>query len=293
MALAGRAGDCWPLKCICEWLLPSSKCLSWAVPVMKIKLIAVGWIESKHCYSSRLGWGFGTRDEADQGFYHDFKTSTEADHCGHHSAQSCFLVFRADTGEMSCVTLKHCSQQPCKELGIKTSHRLPETRPIPKRQQAGDASMFRVTLVKIQPWWKQPVPGLSPSQVHPGSWHSSSAFSAGDSHAAVCLEIWDAWDCQSISSIQLLFFWGFAISTTGYGQRSGACSLFLRCCSLSSKAFRGNSSSLWLLDFHVTHLELCAHRPLSGGCGSWMPCPPYCQSQVWSSFHPCVCPALV
>lgn len=76
------------------------------------------------------------RGEAEQGFYHDYKTSTDANHCGHHSARSYFPGFGADTGEVSCVTPSHCSQQPCKEPGIRTSHGLPEPRPISKRQQA-------------------------------------------------------------------------------------------------------------------------------------------------------------
>ncbi|KAI1240275.1 hypothetical protein IHE44_0011734 [Lamprotornis superbus] len=77
------------------------------------------------------------------------KESPQIDSEGVRSAEN---PTTADTGEMSCVTLKHCSQQPCKELGIKTPHRLSEPRPISKRQKAGDASMLRVTLVKIQPW---------------------------------------------------------------------------------------------------------------------------------------------
>lgn len=76
------------------------------------------------------------------------------------------------------------------------------------------------------------------------------------------------------------FFGGSAISATGYSQHTGTCSPILSHCSLSIKPFAGNSSSLWLLNFHVIYLELYIQMYLSGGNSTGSPC---CRSQAWPS----------
>lgn len=67
------------------------------------------------------------------------------------------------------------------------------------------------------------------------------------------------------------------ISATSYSQPIGACSLLLSRCSVSSKPFAVNSSSLCLLNFHVIHLKLYLPSLLSRGNGPGSSC---CQSHA-------------
>ena len=80
-----------------------------------------------------------------RGIYNGYKTSTDADRCGHHSAHSCFPVSRDDAGGMSHASLQRCSQQPWKEPSIKASHML--SKPILSVKKAasrqGAAAMLR------------------------------------------------------------------------------------------------------------------------------------------------------